>query len=75
MAQTNLTPEELYTRMLVQTARSGMATNAGPNSVAFQMEAVYNDTQLCLAQNDTVRYNQLLTKATEVWGSLPTTYP
>jgi len=69
-----ITSAELYTAMLIQTALDGLASNNGPSPQAFQMEAVYNDTQLCLAQDDTVREDWLLIRAENTWD-IPTTIP
>lgn len=57
--------------MYERTANQGLSENCGPDPVAFQMEAIINDINYCLALDppDTVRAQYLLDKATLKFNS------
>jgi len=68
MATPTLTPARLEYMAAVVAASSGLATETGPDQTAFQMMAIVEDLDLCVARNDTVRYDYLLLKAQNEWG-------
>jgi hypothetical protein len=58
-----MTIEQLTTAMYERAADQGRQTNAGPDPVAFQMEALVADINFSTAIDDTVRADFLLTRA------------
>ena len=60
-----MTIEQLTTAMYERAAEQGRQTNSGPDPVAFQMEALVDDINLCnsLDPPDVVRADYLLGKA------------
>ena len=58
-----MTIAELTTAMYERAADQGQQANAGPDPVAFQMEALVADINFSTANDDTVRAAYLLTKA------------
>jgi hypothetical protein len=67
-----LTPERLLTKAYEIIARTGEATNCGPDvkgqKSGTQALALYQDIQISTALNDTVRVRELLTKAQNTYG-------
>lgn len=58
-----MTIEQLTTAMYERAADQGRQTNAGPDPVAFQMEALVADINFSTANDDVVRATYLLDKA------------
>jgi len=63
----SLSISDLQTIVYEKTARAGLFSNAGPDPSAFNLQAIIDDYNYCLALNppDTVRAEQLLTFANQ----------